>query len=198
MRLKKAISWLVRQWKKFVIAIIILFIVVYYAGVYMLGIVGQSHPLIGIKAPDITIKRLDGTEVSLSSFAGKKAIVLDFWATWCGPCRNALPAMEKLARRYDPNQVAFLAINVWDGNIDAIKSFIKEKDIKNVKIFLEKLEDKTDDRRSIETSNKFMFSGIPAIFVLDSNLKIQCFYSGYSPFFEMMIKRKVDKLVFVN
>ncbi|HOV33673.1 MAG TPA: TlpA disulfide reductase family protein [Candidatus Hydrogenedens sp.] len=198
MRLKKAISWLVKQWKKFIIAIILLIIVVYYAGTYILDMAGLDHPLVGIKAPDITIKKLDGTEVSLSSFAGKKAIVLDFWATWCGPCQKALPAMEKLARRYDPNQVAFLAINVWDGDVDAIKDFIKENDIKTVNMFLEKLEEKTDDNRSMETSNKFMFRGIPAIFVLDSNLKIQCYYSGYSPFLDWIIGRRIDKLVFVN
>jgi len=198
MILKKTISWLVKHWKKFVVAIIILFIAVYYAGVYLLDLVGQNHPLAGIKAPEITIKQLDGTEVSLSSFAGKKAIVLEFWATWCGPCQNALPAMEKLAQRYDPNQVMFLAVNVWDGDVEAIKSFVKEKNIKTVNMFLEKIEEKTDKNRNLETSNKFMFHSIPAIFVLDGDLKIRYSFLGYSPFLEKIISRNIDKLVFVN
>ncbi len=109
----------------------------------------------------------------MSSFAGKKAIVLEFWATWCGPCQNALPAMEKLAQRHDPNQVMFLAVNVWDGDVEAIKSFVKEKNIKTVYMFLEKIEEKTDKKRNLETSNKFMFHSIPAIFVLDGDLKIR-------------------------
>jgi len=175
------------SWKKTILVIVLILIAGYFSVSYVLGVKGDSHPLKGQKAPNITIKKIDGSETELSSIVkGKKAIVIDFWATWCGPCRNALPALEKLAREYDPNQVLFVGINVWDGKVEEMKKFLTEKDIKTVNIFLEKDE---------ETSKKYSFNGIPAIFVLDGDMKVYNFYSGYSPYTDAQIKRAIDKLI---
>ncbi len=167
-------------------SIVVIYLSVHY-GIKFLGINGDNHPLIGKKAPELTIKGIDGTsEVKLSSFSGKKAIILDFWASWCGPCRQALPIMENLAKQYNPEQFSVIAVNVWDGNIDQIKRFLSEKNIKTVNVFIE-----TDK----ETNEKFMFSGVPAIFILDGDLNIKQFYRGYSPSLERAIKKTVEKLI---
>ncbi len=64
---------------------------------------------LGAQAVDFTLKDLDGQEVSLSDYKGKK-VFLNFWATWCKPCKEEMPEMEKIHQNYE--DVAILAINL--------------------------------------------------------------------------------------
>lgn len=78
--------------------------------------------LTGKKAPPFTIKRLDnGEQVSLSQFAGRP-VVLNFWATWCGPCKGEHPVLEWGARRWK-DQVVFLGI-VFEDSEQNTKEFL--------------------------------------------------------------------------
>lgn len=61
-------------------------------------------------APDFTVTDKDGNKVSLSDFGGKP-VVINFWATWCGPCRSEMPAFEELYAKYG-DEVSFVMINV--------------------------------------------------------------------------------------
>jgi thiol-disulfide isomerase/thioredoxin len=63
----------------------------------------------GADAPDFAAQTPDGKDVHLSDFKGK-VVVLDFWATWCGPCQMALPYTDKIAQTYTPKGVVFLPI----------------------------------------------------------------------------------------
>lgn len=67
----------------------------------------------GTPAPDFQAQDRDGRTVRLTEFSGK-VVVLDFWATWCVPCLQAMPATDALARRYASRGVVVLAVNVWD------------------------------------------------------------------------------------
>jgi len=66
----------------------------------------------GIKAIDFNLINLQGKQVSLSDYKGK-VVVLDFWATWCGPCRASFPGMQKLVNEYKNKDVAFFFIDTW-------------------------------------------------------------------------------------
>src|SRR5699024_5693109 len=80
-------------------------------------------------APLFTLTNLNGKKVSLEQFKGK-VVILDFWATWCGPCKRSFPAMQMAQDKYkdDPN-VKFLFIHTWERNDQATedaKAFIKK------------------------------------------------------------------------
>ncbi|WP_455675584.1 TlpA family protein disulfide reductase, partial [Pradoshia sp.] len=64
---------------------------------------------LGAQAVDFTLKDLEGQEVSLSDYKGKK-VFLNFWATWCNPCKEEMPEMEKIHQKYE--DVVILAINL--------------------------------------------------------------------------------------
>ncbi len=64
------------------------------------------------KAIDFSLKNLSGKSVKLSDYLGK-VVVLDFWATWCGPCRASFPGMQKLVNDYKDKDVEFVFIDTW-------------------------------------------------------------------------------------
>src|SRR5690606_420372 len=81
-------------------------------------------------APDFTLTNLNNEEVTLSSLRGK-TVIIDFWATWCGPCIQSFPAMQTAVNKYkdDPN-VVFLFVDTWENgtpeeNIKNVTNFIK-------------------------------------------------------------------------
>lgn len=66
---------------------------------------------IGTEAPDFTLKNLDGEEVSLSDYRGKK-VMLNFWATWCAPCEAEMPEMQKYYEKNKDQNIEILAVNM--------------------------------------------------------------------------------------
>ena len=73
-----------------------------------------------IKAPDITITDLNGNTVNLSDYFGKP-IVLNFWASWCGPCKEEMPAFNEVYNEYN-GEVVFLMVNRTDGSSETVRS----------------------------------------------------------------------------
>jgi cytochrome c biogenesis protein CcmG/thiol:disulfide interchange protein DsbE len=74
------------------------------------------------KAPDFTLKNLDGKSVRLSDFKDK-VVILDFWATWCPPCRNEIPHFIELQEKYGSRGLAVVGVSVDQGGAKAVKPF---------------------------------------------------------------------------
>lgn len=84
-----------------------------------------KYTTVGATLPEVVGKRLDGTDESLSAFAGK-AVLIDFWATWCGPCVAALPKLRELVTEQPPERFALLSISVDDA-VDEVIAFQEDE-----------------------------------------------------------------------
>lgn len=101
-------------------------------GVALAGVAGCSHPVTrnlvtGKAFPDITLTRLDGGKVPFSHYQGK-LVVLNVWATWCGPCRHELPSLERLHKRLDPGRFAVIGLSV-DSDDYVVQEYLRDKGI---------------------------------------------------------------------
>jgi len=76
-------------------------------------------------APDFALSNLEGKTIRLSDFKGK-VIILDFWATWCPPCRAEIPHFNKLHQIYSDKGLAVVGISVDEGGKNVVKPFVEE------------------------------------------------------------------------
>ena len=80
-------------------------------------------------APQFTVKGLDGRNLKLSDFKGK-AVVLDFWATWCGPCRASMPHLSHLQDRYSRQGLVVLGLSVDDADAQTVRRYADRLGVK--------------------------------------------------------------------
>jgi thiol-disulfide isomerase/thioredoxin len=78
-------------------------------------------------APDLKVKDLDGKELSLQAYKGK-VVLLNFWATWCGPCRAEIPSLIRIQEEYK-DRLQIIGIEVDDDDAEQIRAFVKSKGI---------------------------------------------------------------------
>jgi thiol-disulfide isomerase/thioredoxin len=83
---------------------------------------GQSSPLLGKQAPPFALRMLEGGTITADTERGT-VLVLDFWATWCGPCVQSLPATLQVMKQFDPAQVRFVAVNQGEAD-DQVRRFL--------------------------------------------------------------------------
>jgi len=115
----------------------------------------------GVDAPNFTLKNLEGKEVSLSDFRGKHVLV-NFWATWCGPCKIEMPSLEALYQRFKNKNFVMLAISNDMFGATIVKPFVKANKI-SFPVLL--------DQR-LKASNAFGVVSLPATFMIDPKGKI--------------------------
>ena len=91
------------------------------------GLRSEFVSAIGAPTPDFTLSLFDGGELSLADQRGV-VVVVNFWASWCPPCRDEAPALERVWREYEDKGVIFVGVNVKDVTDNAM-GFIEEFDI---------------------------------------------------------------------
>ena len=120
--------------------------------------------LTGLAAADFQLKSVSGEPVRLSDLRGS-VVVLDFWATWCGPCREELPIVEKLRTEF-AGKVQFLGIN--DEDRGTVAGFLKKHDYQ--------LSVLMDGRKDVH--RQYGIRSIPQLFVIDREGVIRQHYVG--------------------
>ncbi|QDW25339.1 TlpA family protein disulfide reductase [Pedobacter sp. KBS0701] len=133
--------------------------------------------MIAVPAPNFTLKDLDGNVVSLKDLKGK-VIVLDFWSTWCVPCKKSFPAMQLAVNAYknDPS-VKFLFIHTWETSktpIEDVKKYLAQSGF-NFQVLMD-LKDGAGRNAAVED---YGVSAIPAKFVIDKAGKIIFKLTGF-------------------
>jgi len=113
------------------------------------------------KAPDFSLKDLNGKKVELKKFRGK-IVFLNFWATWCSPCKEEMPHMEALYQQFKEKNFVLLAISVDYEGIKPVKEFINKYQYP----FPVLLDPKC------ETLDLFEVKGIPTTFLIDKKGKM--------------------------
>lgn len=115
--------------KKWIIAVIIVGMVGWAIYDFVLAEKTEMQAEVGIEiddiAPDFSLMTLDGETVKLSDYRGKKVMV-NFWATWCPPCRAEMPDLQKL---YDDTDIEVLAVNLTatESTIEGVEEFVKDE-----------------------------------------------------------------------
>ena len=110
------------------------------------------------KAPAFCLEDLSGKKVELKQFKGK-VVFLNFWATWCGPCKEEMPSMEALYQQFREKGFVFLTISVDYEGLKPVKEFIEKQRY----TFPVLLDPKSD------TLDPFEVKGIPTTFIIDKN-----------------------------
>ncbi|MFC1571629.1 TlpA disulfide reductase family protein [Candidatus Margulisiibacteriota bacterium] len=111
-------------------------------------------------AADFTLEDLNGSAHTLSDYQGK-IVFLNFWATWCPPCRTEMPSMQKMYQSWDKDKYVLLAVDIRE-NKDDVKAFA-DKNGYTFPILL-------DQTGSV--ARQYGVRGIPATFILDENGKV--------------------------
>lgn len=138
-----------------------------------------SKLLIDQPAPEFYVTDVNGKKVGLADFKGK-TIVLDFWATWCGPCVESFPAMQMAVNHFekDPN-VKFLFIHTWENKPDPLTdatNFLAKRNY-NFDLYIDPRDPVT---KHSAAADAFKVDGIPAKFVIDPTGRIRFSVAGFS------------------
>lgn len=138
----------------------------------------------GRKAADFMLKDVSGTMVSLASYKGK-VVLLNFWATYCPPCREEIPGMNALSRKMKGKPFAILAVST-DRTLANVKDFMKE----NPMHFPVLLDSNSQVSRSLY--KVFM---IPTTFLIDKKGNIAKIYYGGQEWAEPAIMKEIEALL---
>ena len=132
-----------------------------------------------IPAPDFTVYDAEGIAVKLSDYFGKP-IVLNFWASWCGPCKMEMPEIQKFYDKYG-QEIHFLLVSV-DDSLDAAKSFISDSGYTFPVYF---------DTTSVGAYT-YGASSIPLTFFIDAEGNLTAYYMGAMS--ESILQQGVDMI----
>jgi peroxiredoxin len=139
---------------------------------------GEQSELINKPAPTFELPALDGRQITLADYHGKKKLVLSFWASWCGPCRMEMPVLRQFYQQHRKQSDSFevLAISIDDERPPA-DAFATE-----MKLPFPVLLDLTN-----KTARAYQVDAIPVLFVIDENGKVIYGHTGFDAGMEYVL-----------
>ncbi len=147
------------------------------------GISLASSALVGEPAPDFALKSASGENLRLSEYRGE-VVMINFWATWCGPCRQEMPLLDELYDRYQRVGFRLLGVNIDDDRQQAMQ-MVKELDVSFPVLF--------DSEKDV--SKRYQVQAMPVTVLLDRSGKVRYVHHGYQPGYEQHYLTEIRELL---
>jgi len=125
----------------------------------------DPQPAVGHPAPDFTLTTVDGATFTLSDLAGTP-VVLNFWATWCGPCRAEMPELQAAAERYEPG-IRIIGVDQGE-SVGVVQDFLDELGV----TFTVPMDG------AMEVGDRYRIVGMPTTFFIDEKGIIRQIWAG--------------------
>ena len=135
------------------------------------------------KAPDFTLKSLQGANLRLDEYRGK-VVLINFWASWCGPCRQEMPLLDRIHQRYSDAGFAVLGVNV-EGTVAPAKETAEHAHVTFPVLI--------DENQKV--SGLYDLESMPSTVVVDRDGVIRYVHHGYKPGDEAQYLEVVKKLI---
>ncbi|MDP8241695.1 MAG: TonB family protein [Candidatus Celaenobacter antarcticus] len=136
--------------------------------------------------PDFTIEDINGDQIDSEELLNKKAVIIDFWAKWCSPCKKALPHLSDMQEKYE-DLVNVVCITIDKArNEDKAKSYVKSRNFKFITLF--------DPNKDV--SKLFNVNTIPRTFIINKNGEIVFRHEGYTQGDENELEAELRKVIY--
>ena len=137
----------------------------------------------GQPAPDFALKSASGANLRLSEYRGD-VVLINFWATWCGPCRQEMPLLDDLYTRYERVGFKLLGVNIDDDSRRAMQ-MVEELDVSFPVLF--------DERK--EVSKLYKVEAMPVTVLVDRDGNVRHVHHGYKPGYEEKYLTQIRSLL---
>lgn len=131
---------------------------------------------------DFTLRNVDGSTFDSSQLRGK-IVLLEFWATWCPPCKMAIPEIQKLEERIKGRNIVIVTVAI-DESYDTVKSFVKENSIAYTVLY--------DDA---DVNKKYNIRSVPTSVILDRQGNVVNTHMGFSPGYADIMMEELQRLL---
>jgi peroxiredoxin len=148
------------------------------------GDTGTESPLVGKPAPDFTLELVGGKPFHLAGSKGKEVVVLDFWATWCGPCLQAMPQVERAVAEFKSQDVRLVAVNLQE-TAEQVTALLARQKLQ-VTVALD---------RDGSVADKYKAAAIPQTVIIGRDGKVARLFVGGGPRLEEQLKEAIKAVV---
>ena len=136
-----------------------------------------------VTAPNFTLKSATGKNIRLSEYRGQ-VVLINFWASWCGPCRKEMPHLDALQKKYEALGFTVFGVNV-EQNREMADKVLKDIPVSFPILF--------DDKNTV--SEMYEVDAMPATMLVDRNGKIRFVHKGYKSGYEDIYEQQIRSLI---
>jgi thiol-disulfide isomerase/thioredoxin len=140
-----------------------------FVAALLVGSLSVAAPSTPAKAPDFKLPLKGGNDMALSQLRGQ-VVMINFWASWCGPCRQEMPLLETIHKKYKPMGFTMLGVNV-EPDSKLADDFLKKTPVSFPVAY---------DRES-KVSKLFRVQGMPSTVIVDRKGNVRVVHKGYKP-----------------
>ncbi len=151
--------------------------------IVMLASVAATADVKQAAAPDFALKSASGENLRLSELRGE-VVMINFWASWCGPCRQEMPLLDELYRQYSPMGFTILGVNVEEDSSKA-RQMLKDIPVDFPVVF--------DNKSTV--SKLYDVVAMPSTVLVDRDGNIRYLHRGYKPGYEETYQQQVRALI---